>query len=190
MVMGFWDTTLSSAIGSFVGVIGAYLIAKWQIEKGLKFSNNGFYFRFNYAQIHINRFNAIVDMILENTQGVERTHARETLSAQYFVDLKKEIELALKTLNKEIEEIDFNNFVEELVTIVQNAPLPFYRDFYALFFGMAFIYNLLLEDCRHIVMDIDVATRIDIPMHSNRSLNYINKKFRKKYRKMSKKLQF
>ncbi|UFU00163.1 hypothetical protein KO561_04225 [Radiobacillus kanasensis] len=63
--MEFWMSTLSSAIGAFVGILGAIGIAKWQMNRSHKLNNIQFYIRFNDAQIYINGFNEKVDRILE-----------------------------------------------------------------------------------------------------------------------------
>jgi hypothetical protein len=185
--MEFWISTLSSAIGAFVGVLGAFLIARWQIDRGQKLSNNPFYLRFNEAQIYINRFNEKVDRIIRLTQGAERNNARILLSKLDFLELKETIELTIKTINKDLEEVDFNKFVEDLGTYNQNAPLVYYKDLNFLLLGMVCVYNLLLEDCKYLLMNL--PDKIDMPMLKGLKLNFILKKFRKKYNKMLKKLK-
>jgi hypothetical protein len=186
-VLDFWTSTLSSAIGSFVGILGAFFIAKWQINKGQKLENNPYYFQFNEAQIHINSFYENVKKILEITESADRRNARILLSEIHFLDLKKNLELTIKTLNKEIREVNFNNFIEQIMILNQNAPLAYYRDLNSLIIEMAWIYNLLIKECKNLVMDL--PSEIDIPMGDSLSLNLILKRFRQNYKKMKKKLK-
>jgi hypothetical protein len=185
--MGFWMSTLSSAIGAFVGVLGAFFIARWQIDKGQKLNNIPFYLQFNSAQIHINQFNEKVDRIINLTEGVERSHARILLTKYDYLGLKENLELAIKTVNKEFEEVDFNKFVEQIGEFNKNAPLVYYKDLNFLFLSMALIYNLLIEDSKSLVKDL--PKKIDIPMVKGLSLGFILKKFRKKLNRMKKKLK-
>lgn len=185
--MGFWESTLSSALGGFVGILGAYFIASWQIKESQKFNNIPFYIQFNEAQLHINRFIEEVQKILEHTEGVERINARLLLTENNYLELKKNLQLTIKTINKDIKEVDFNNFVEHLGKFNQYAPLHYYKDLNFLIFSMAIIYNLLLEDSKYLIED--VSPKIDIPMSKGLSLSRILKKFRKKYKKMKKKLK-
>jgi hypothetical protein len=185
--MGFWGDTISSSIGSFIGIIGAYRVAKWQMDKTHKLNNVQFYFQFNDAQIHINRFEEKVDEIIKQTQGKERKYARILLHSSDFHELKKCIELTIKTLNLEIKDVDFNKFPEELGEINRFAPLAYYKDLNFLVFSMAIIYNLLLFDCRNLVERL--PNKIQFPMVYTLSIPFIIKKFKSRYKKMKSKLK-
>lgn len=183
--MGFWDSTLSSAIGSFVGVIGAFSIAKWQINKTHKLNNIPFYLKFNNAQIYINKFNREVDWILKNTEGVERKHARTCITKLDFLELKQSIELTIKTLNDDVEEVSFEKFSVELIKINKYAPLMYYKDLNFLILSMAIIYNALHSDCKYLV--IDIPKKIDTGSLQSRSARFALKKFKRRYKRMKKK---
>jgi hypothetical protein len=159
--MGFWMSTLSSAIGAFVGILGAIGIAKWQMNRSHKLNNIQFYIRFNDAQIYINRFSEKVDSILEFTER-NRKHGRIFLNKHDFLEMRESLESAIKTVNKEIDEVDFDNFIDELGKVNQYAPVVYYKELNFLFFSMAILYNLLLSECKYLVNDlpkkIDMAT--------------------------------
>lgn len=184
--MGFWESTLSSSIGAFVGVIGAVLIAKWQTNKAYKMNNMPFYIRFNESQIYINRFNEKVDDILIYIETSERKHARILLSKLDFMELKEEIENTIKTLNPEMKEVDFKDFPKTLGKIAKDAPVAYYVHFNWLIFSMVIIYNLLLIECKNIVMDPPQSIKIG----NVKSLSYrkIIKSHRKKYKMLKRKL--
>lgn len=184
--MGFWESTLSSSIGAFVGVVGALLIANWQTNKVHKMNNMPFYIQFNESQIYINRFNENVDKILIYTQTAERKNASIHLSRVDFMELKNEIENTIKALNPEIEEVDFKDFSIKLGKIAQNAPLKYYVHFNWLIFSMVIIYNLLLIECKYLIVDPPQPIKIG----SVRHLSYLNiiKSHRKKYKMLKRKL--
>jgi hypothetical protein len=185
--MGFWEDTLSSSIGSFIGILGAYGVAKWQMGKTHKLNNVQFYLQFNDAQIYINRFERKIAEIIKKTQGTERKHARILLHKRDFIELREYIELTIKTLNYDIKEVNFDNFTEELGKINRFAPIAYYKDLNFLIFSMAIIYNLLLFDCRNLINDL--PKRIEFPMLNNLSIQFMVKKFRSKYKKMKSKLK-
>ncbi|MET3658596.1 hypothetical protein [Sporosarcina psychrophila] len=185
--MGFWMSTLSSAIGSFVSVLGALIIAKWQINKTYRMNNIPFYLKYNEAQMHINNFIWKVDYILKNTEGVERKDARKNLAEYDFLELKESIELTIKTLNDEFEEVDFGNFSEELIKINKYAPLRHYKDLNFLIFSMAVIYNALRLDCKYLVNDMPQT--INLGMVRNYPARFTAKRFNKRYKKLKKELR-
>ncbi|WP_167834012.1 hypothetical protein [Mesobacillus selenatarsenatis] len=178
-------------LGSFLGGIATWLIAMWQINKTQKLNNIQFYIQFNKAQIYINRFNEKVDNIMELTQGPKRGSARILLNGNDYLELKNDLELAIKTVNKDLTKVDFKEFVFELGEYNQYAPLAFYRDLSYVFFEMALVYNMLLEDSQYVVDDL--PERIEIPRSpfgQQLSLSFILKSFRRTYKKMERKLKF
>ncbi|MGG3447359.1 MULTISPECIES: hypothetical protein [Bacillus cereus group] len=185
--MSFWMNTLSGTIGSFVGVLGAMGIAKWQMNKTQKLGNNSYYLHFNIAQIYIDRFDNRVEEILSLTEGAKRRDARILLHKHDYIKLKEDLELAIKTVNKDMTDINFEKFPEELGKINQNAPLIYYKDLNFIYFSMAIIYNLLIQDARYLVDEL--PNRIGIDMNKNLSSRFMLKKFRSRYKKMKKKLK-
>ncbi|WP_193065138.1 hypothetical protein [Oceanobacillus oncorhynchi] len=184
--MGFWLSTLSSAVGAFVGILGAFIIAKWQMNKSHKMNNIQYYMQFNNAQIYIDRFERRVNKILEYTE-TERHHGRILLNNHDFLDLRNNLSLAIKEVNKDIETVNFDNFVEELSVYNKYAPLTFYKELNFLFFSMAKIYNLLLFDCRYMVSDL--PEKIEIPFSKGLTIHFMLKKFRRRYKKMQRRLK-
>ncbi|OAH59395.1 hypothetical protein AWH48_14740 [Domibacillus aminovorans] len=187
--MGFWESTLSSAIGSFVAIIGAYGVAKWQLSKSQKQINTQFYIRFNEAQVYINQFDREVEEILNITRGNERRFARIVLSEHNFKELKENWEIAIRIINPEIEEKELDDFVVVLSKINQNAPLDYYKELNGMIFEMAVIYNLLLKDCKYLVGDLPRKIDTGFFMNKNLTLPFMIKRFRKKYKRMKKKLK-
>ncbi|AZU60111.1 hypothetical protein [Neobacillus mesonae] len=187
--MGFWMSTLSTSIGAFIGVLGAYIIAKWQMGKAHKMNNMPFYIQFNEAQININRFNEKVDKILNYTQTAERKYARIHLSHVEFNELKEEITNTIKTLNPEFESVDFKNFHVDLGKIAKNAPLGYYTDISWLILSMVLIHDLLLKECKNILMyppePLDYRN-----FHYMNQTSYLKiiKSHRKKYKMLKKKM--
>ncbi len=178
-------------LGSFLGGMATWLIASWQINKTQKLNNIQFYIQFNKAQIYINRFNEKVDRNIELTQGPKRANARILLNGSDYLELRNDLEQAIKTVNKDLTKVNFKEFVFELGEYNQYAPLVYYRDLSFVFFGMALVYNLLLEDSQYLVDDL--PERIEIPRSpfgQQLSLSFILKSFRRKYKKMVKKLKF
>lgn len=119
------ESTLSSAIGAFVGVIGVFIIARWQMNKSQRLSNIPFFIKFNNAQLYINRFDEKVEKILAITQGEKRAQARILLIKHDFIELKENIERAIKEINSDISEADFKNFVEDLGSFNKDAPVAY-----------------------------------------------------------------
>ncbi|MGE1112168.1 hypothetical protein ACQJ0K_10430 [Priestia megaterium] len=187
VLMGFWESTFSSAIGSFVGVGGAFWVAKWQLNKTQKQTHTQFYIRFNEAQIYLNNFEREVEEILEITQSDIRKGARILLSKDDFVKLRENIDIAVQLINNEIEENDLDDFVTILTKINKHAPSSCYKDMNDLFFWMVNTYNSLLSDCKYLVSNLppkmDAGYGKELPAHFSIKL------FRKKYKKMKKKLK-
>ncbi|UFU00164.1 hypothetical protein KO561_04230 [Radiobacillus kanasensis] len=101
--------------------------------------------------------------------------------------MRESLESAIKTVNEEIDEVDFNNFIEELSKFNQYAPIAYYKELNFLFFSMAMLYNLLLVECRYLVSDL--PKRIDMATLKGITIRFMLKKFRKKYKKMQRKLK-
>ena len=187
--MGFWMSTLSTSMGAFIGVLGAYFIAKWQMNKTQRLNSNAFYVRFNEAQIYINNFDNEVEEILKMIQGGMRRNARILLSKDDFVELREHIEIAIRIINPEIEEKELDDFIVVLGKINQYAPIAYYKDMNGLFFDMVYIYNSLLSECENLVMDLPKKMDIGFFNYKSLTLNFLTKKFRKKYKKMQRKLK-
>jgi len=187
--MGFWMSTLSTSIGAFIGVLGAYFIAKWQMGKAHKMNNMPFYIQFNEAQININRFNERVDKILKYTQTAERKYAWIHLSHVDFIELEKEITNTIQTLNPEFEEVDYENFHVDLGKIAKNAPLGYYTDINWLIFTMVLIHDLLLKECKYILKHSPKPLDYRNIHHMNQ-MSYLKiiKSHRKKYKMLQKKM--
>lgn len=187
--MGFWLSTLSSTVGSFVGIAGAFFIAQYQLNKTHKMNNMPFYIQFNDAQININRFNEKVDKILKYTQTTERKHARIFLSHVDFNELKEEVIHTIQKINPEMENIDFINLHIDLGKISKNAPLGHYTDINWLIFSMVLIHDLLLRECKNILMHppryLDYRSIAYINQSS--SIKIINS-HKKKYKMLKKKM--
>ncbi|RXY98546.1 hypothetical protein [Fictibacillus sp. S7] len=185
--MGFWMSTLSSCIGSFVGLVGAIFIAIWQVKKAQKLNNIPFYLDFNKAQIYINRYIEKVEEILSKTQGIERKNARKLLSQNDYVYLKENLELAIKTVNKEIKQVDFKNFSEVVLEINLNAPLTYYKDLNFLFFTMAVMYNFVINDSKNIVRNL--PPKIGLYFANDLPILFILRKFKQRYKKLKKQMK-
>ncbi|OLO28129.1 hypothetical protein BTR23_18670 [Alkalihalophilus pseudofirmus] len=187
--MDFWGNTISSAIGAFVGVGGAFVIARWQLNRAEKQNNYQYFLRFNEAQIYINNFERKIEEIIDITQSGNRGSGRFLLSRDDFLLLKEDMDTAIRVLNPKLEEIELENFSVSLGKINENAPIVLYKEMNGLFFSMAILYNLLLEDCRNLVNDI--PDRVDLGYFNYRglSLQFMVNNFKKKYKKMKRKLK-
>jgi hypothetical protein len=187
--MGFWESTLSSAIGSIIGILGAFIIAKWQMNKSQKLNNIPFYIQFNNALLYINNFNEKVEKIINIIEGEKRSKARFVLTKREYIDLQKCIELAIKELNSDITEIDFKNFIEGFAEYNKYAPVAYYKDLNFLFLSMAIVYNLILEDSKYLIKDL--PDKIDIPIYNRRQslLRFWLKIFRRKYKYVQRKFK-
>ncbi|PGZ95179.1 hypothetical protein COE51_21360 [Bacillus pseudomycoides] len=184
----FLGNTLSSSIGSFVGVVGAYTIARWQLNKSQRDNNTLYYIRFNEAQIYINQFEEEIENILFFTLGKERKIARKVLTDNDFINLKQNLELTVKVMNPELENEEITNFIILLNQINQTAPLSLYKEMNDLFFWMAIIYNNLRKDCENLIDD-ELPESLDLGYSNEISINLALKRFRKKYKKMKRKLK-
>lgn len=185
--MDFWSSTLSSSIGAFVSVGGAYFIANWQLNRAQKDNNTLYYLRFNEAMIYINNFDNKVDDILHWTSGKERKFAREALSKNDFINLKENLEMAIKVMNPELADKEINEFAILLNQINQTAPLSIYKEMNGLFFWMGVIYNNLRKDCVNLVEDMPVS--LDFGFFREIATNKALKQFSRKYKKLKRKLK-
>jgi hypothetical protein len=184
--MEFWLSTLSSAIGALVGIVGALWIARWQSNKSHRLNNAQFYMQFNEAQIYINKFEEKMNKIIKYTEE-ERKHARIFLDKNDFKELRTYLEEAIKKMNIQNDDFDLDNFVIEFGKINQAAPLDYYKDLNFILLSMAIIYNMLLFDCRNLVHDL--PDRIKMLNFEGVTLRFILKKFRRRYGKLQRELK-
>lgn len=184
--MNFWMSTLSTSIGAFVGVIGAYGIAKMQIEKTQRENHAEYYHRFNLARYYINEFDEKAKEIIYILQE-ERKYARKILTTNDFIEMRGNLTSAIKIINPQTTDQDVANFIVTFGKINIKAPLPLYRDTNDMFFWMGVIYNNLLHDSRNLVMHLPES----ILIHSAHKvpINVAVKRFRKKYSRLKKVLK-
>lgn len=144
-------STFISFLTTFLSILGAYYIAKNQIDKTLKFSKPQYLQNFNMAQIHIKEFEYVVDKIINVVCTADRINAREKISWGDFHRIEKTIIQTIVTLNPDINERVLRiNFPKILLEINKEAPPNFYFPMNGLIFKMVAIHDALLDECKYL----------------------------------------
>ncbi|WP_336822959.1 hypothetical protein [Sporosarcina sp. USHLN248] len=138
-------------IGASIGGLFTLIGVEISLKHTQAMNYGRFYLHFNKAQIHINRFIRKSRVISEKLGGIERSQLRFMFLEHDIDELKAEIENTIMSLNKEIGKIDFDNFIDNLLDINENAPIEYYQDLNFIIYTMISIYNSLIYDAKYLV---------------------------------------
>ncbi|MDP9740677.1 UNVERIFIED_ORG: hypothetical protein QFZ59_002507 [Bacillus sp. B2I3] len=185
--MGFWMTTLSGIIsgvfGAFIGVLGALGIAYWQLKK--QSMTNEFYTNHLKMQFYLDEFEEEAERILDIITQ-DRKNARTRLNLISFDSLKEYAELAIKSMNPNLEDdhVILHSFNRDYGSWIESVPPRYYKESAKLCFYMAYIYSFLVYECRNLIDGLPAPV---FPGRKNMSdFYYLLKKFRKLRKKMQK----
>jgi hypothetical protein len=133
-------------IGSFLGVLAAFWIAKWSLNKTMLINNQNFVKQFNTSVVFFNRFLKECKETIEELEKDQPNHISINMN---LIDMKKYIDeifgcFGVQTLDNTHTKFDLKNDI--LSQALKDAPPFYYRDIFGLFFKTIILYNQLVDE--------------------------------------------
>jgi len=176
---------LTAFIGAIAGGIFTFGGVVFSMKHNQRLNYSRFYLQFHRTQIHIERFLYKTD-ILSAKLSRDRNDIQIAFNKFDFIELREDIESTIISLNKEIKEVDLDNFVNVLGDINENAPLEYYFDLNFILFAMVNIYNGIREDSKYLVKELPNSIgSIRTSMPHQKQLKLLKKRLKKIRKKMA-----
>ena len=139
--------------GSLMGGLFTLIGVNISLRQSQRLSYGKFFVHFNKAQVSINRFIRKSKLLSNKLSGADRHELRFMYPNKEFLDLKDDIGNTIKALNKEISDIDYTNFGEDILDINENCPIEYYYKLNNILIIMISIYNTLLDDGKYLMIN-------------------------------------
>ena len=181
---------ITALLGAVVGGLFTLIGVNISLRHTQAMNYGRFYLHFNKAQVHLNRFIRKSTLISEKLGGVERPDIRFMVIGYEYEELKKDIELTIKALNKDMESIDFENFADSMLDINENAPIEYYYDMNFIIITMISIYNSLLADSKYLVVNLpgqisfSALSLMGISLPHQKQIKLLKRRYKKIKKKM------
>lgn len=177
-------------LGATLGGLFTFLGVNISLKYTRRMNYGRFYLHFNKSQIYINSFLIESEFISEKLRGFERSELRFLHFNEDLNDLKMYIDSTIKTLNKDISEIDYNHLDVVILDINENAPIEYYYDMNFIIIIMADIYNSILKDGKYLINDkpdpinFNNINRINTGKPHSKQVKILEKRYKKVKRNM------
>ncbi|GEM_PF-5862165 len=184
--------TFISLLTTSIGIIGAYLVANYQISKSLKYSSPQYLQNFNTAQVPIRYFIEIAKKISNVISTEERIEARYKIYWSDFKEMEENLFCAIQIMNPEIsDELVRKDLPSALSKINEHAPPYYYKSMNFLFYQMIYIYDSLLKESEHLDLFGDksnlkyISSYISGPKFTPEKIDEFIKNNKKKYKQLN-----